>query len=82
VSEGVEDGRRLPALRASHPKNGHKAISGVVSLQGVEGSGMAVPGGTLGSLWPVATPCQTLIVLSEQMPEAVPHDLEWSTSGV
>jgi hypothetical protein len=51
VSKGVEDGRRPPALRAGHPRNGRKAASGVARPQGVEGSGMAGPGETLGSPW-------------------------------
>jgi hypothetical protein len=41
VSKGVEDCLKLPALRAGHPINGHKAVSGVARLQGVEGSGMS-----------------------------------------
>jgi hypothetical protein len=49
VSKGVEDGHRPPALRAAHPRNGHKAVLGGTHPQGVEGAGMA--GETLGSLW-------------------------------
>jgi hypothetical protein len=52
VSKEVEDGRRSPALRVGHPWNSHKAVSGVACPQGVEGSGMAGPGETLGSPWP------------------------------
>jgi hypothetical protein len=37
VSKGVKDGHRPPALRAGYPGNGHKAVSGVAHLQGVEG---------------------------------------------
>jgi hypothetical protein len=51
VSKGVEDGCRPPALQASHPMNGCKAISGVARLQGIEGSGKADPGETLRSPW-------------------------------
>jgi hypothetical protein len=46
VSKGVEDGRRAPALWAGH--------SGVALPQGMEGSGMAGPGETLGSASPYA----------------------------
>jgi hypothetical protein len=49
VSKGVEDGRRLSTLRASHSRNGHKAVSWVAHPQGVEGLGMAGQGETLGS---------------------------------
>jgi hypothetical protein len=48
VSKGVEDGRRPPVLRAGHLKNSCKAVSGVARSRGVEGSGMAGPGETLG----------------------------------
>jgi hypothetical protein len=51
VSKGVKDSRRPPALQAGHPINGHKTVSGVACPQGVEGSSMAGPGETLGSLW-------------------------------
>jgi hypothetical protein len=51
VSKGVEDGRRPPALRGVHPRNGHKAVSVVARPQGVEGLGMGGPGETLGSPW-------------------------------
>jgi hypothetical protein len=47
VSKGVEDSRRLPALRVGHPRNGPKAISVLARLQGVEPLGMADPGETL-----------------------------------
>jgi hypothetical protein len=43
VSKRLEDRRSLLALRA---------VLGVACPQGVEGSGMAVPGKTLGSPWP------------------------------
>jgi hypothetical protein len=46
VSKGVEDSCRQPALRASHPQNGHKAVSGVSRSAGIEGLGMAGPGET------------------------------------
>jgi hypothetical protein len=49
VYKGVEDGHRLPVLRAGHPQNGHKAISGVACPPGIEGLGMAGPAETLGS---------------------------------
>jgi hypothetical protein len=42
---------RPPALQAGHPPNGLKAIWEVARPQGVEGSGMAGPGETLGSPW-------------------------------
>jgi hypothetical protein len=51
VPKGVSDGRRSPALRAGHPRNGHKAVSGMAHPQPVEGLGMAGPGQTLGSPW-------------------------------
>jgi hypothetical protein len=51
VSKGEENGRRLPALRAGYPPNGHKAVWGVARLQGLEGSGLAGLGETLGSPW-------------------------------
>jgi hypothetical protein len=35
-----------------HPKNDRKAVSAVARPQGIEGSGMAGPGKTLGSPWP------------------------------
>ena len=47
---GVQRCRRRP--QTAHPWNGRKAVSGVAHLQGVEGSGMAGPGETLGSPWP------------------------------
>jgi hypothetical protein len=50
--EGVEDGRRPPILRVDL-----MAVSEVARLQGVEGWGMAGAYNTLGSPWPVATPC-------------------------
>jgi hypothetical protein len=49
VSKRVEDGRRPSALWAGYPRNCHNAVSGVAYLQGVEGSGKADPGKTLGS---------------------------------
>jgi hypothetical protein len=49
VSKGVGDGCKPLALRAGHPRNGHKAVSGVAHPQGIEGSGIAGPGATLGS---------------------------------
>jgi hypothetical protein len=52
VSKRVENGRRPPALRAGYPKNGSKAVTTMVRLQGIEGLGMAGPGEALGSLWP------------------------------
>jgi hypothetical protein len=56
VSKRVEDGRRPPTLRVSHPRNCPKAVSGVARPQGVKGLGIAGPGETLGSLWiPLAT---------------------------
>jgi hypothetical protein len=51
VFKGVEDGRRLPALSAGHPKNGCKVVSRAAHPQGIEGLGMAGPGETLRSLW-------------------------------
>jgi hypothetical protein len=51
VSKGVEDGRRMPTLWAGHPRNSHKAVSGMACPQGIKGSGMAGLGETLGSLW-------------------------------
>jgi hypothetical protein len=56
VSQGVEDGCRLPSLWLGHPRNSHKAASGVAFLQGIEGWGMAGPDETLGSPWPVGHP--------------------------
>jgi hypothetical protein len=47
VSKGIEDGHKLPALRVGHCK----AVPGVAQPQGVEGSGMADLGVTLGSPW-------------------------------
>jgi hypothetical protein len=41
VSKGVENGCRLPNLRAGWP-----------ALQNIDGYGMAVPGETLGIPWP------------------------------
>jgi hypothetical protein len=52
VSKRVEDGRRLPALQAGHPRNGRVVISGVARPQGIEGLGMADPSDALGSPWP------------------------------
>jgi hypothetical protein len=52
VSKGVEDSRSPPALWVGQPWNSHKAVSGVASPQGVEVSGMAGQGETLGSPWP------------------------------
>jgi hypothetical protein len=52
VFKRVEYGRRPPTLWAGHPRNGHKAVSGVARLRVIEGSGMAGPGETLGSPWP------------------------------
>jgi hypothetical protein len=49
VSKRVEDGRRPANLQAGHQQIGHEANSGVACLQGVERSGMASPGETLGS---------------------------------
>jgi hypothetical protein len=51
VSKAVEDGRKSHILRGGHPRNGRKAVSGVVHPQGVEGSGMAGLGETFGSPW-------------------------------
>jgi hypothetical protein len=51
VSNGVEDGRSPPALRACHPRNGRKAVSGVACPQGVKVLSMAGPGETLESPW-------------------------------
>jgi hypothetical protein len=51
VSKGVEDGRRLPALQVGHPRNSHKAVSGVSRPQGIDWLGMAGLGETLGSPW-------------------------------
>jgi hypothetical protein len=51
VSKGVEESRRPPALWAVHPRNGRKAFSGVARPQGLEGSGLAGPGETLGNPW-------------------------------
>jgi hypothetical protein len=39
VSKGVEVGGKPPALRAGHPRNSCKAVSGVVRSQSVEGLG-------------------------------------------
>jgi hypothetical protein len=55
--QGVEDGRRPPTLWADHPQNSRKAVSGVAHPQGIEGSGMAGLGKTLGSPCIVYTPC-------------------------
>jgi hypothetical protein len=44
MSLGVEDGRRPPTPEVRHPRKGHKAVSGVVRPEGLEGSGMAGPG--------------------------------------
>jgi hypothetical protein len=49
VSKGVEDSRRPTVLWAGHPRNGRKAFLEVTRSQGVEGSGMAGLGETLGS---------------------------------
>jgi hypothetical protein len=51
VSKKVEDCCRPSVLRAGHSRDRPKAVSGVAHLQGVEGSGMAGPVKTLGSLW-------------------------------
>jgi hypothetical protein len=51
VSKGVKDGCMPPTLWAGHPRNGHKAVSGLARPQGVQGLGMAGPGETLGSPW-------------------------------
>jgi hypothetical protein len=51
VSKEVEDSRRPSALRAGHPRNNRKAVSGVAHPQGVERLGMVSPGETLGSPW-------------------------------
>jgi hypothetical protein len=51
---GVQKGKRR---RQGHPRNGRKAVSVVARPQGIEGSGMAGPVETLGSPWPLATPC-------------------------
>jgi hypothetical protein len=37
VFKAVEDCRRPPSLRAGHPRNDHKAVSGMAHPQGVEG---------------------------------------------
>jgi hypothetical protein len=64
VSNGIEDGRRLPALRVGHTQNGRKAVSGV-HRQGIEGSGMAGQGDTLGSPWiPLAIRACCLLIFS------------------
>jgi hypothetical protein len=47
VSIGVEDDRRPPALRVAL-----WVVLRVAHPQGIEGSGMAGPGETLGSPWP------------------------------
>jgi hypothetical protein len=52
VSKRMESGRRLQSLRADHSRNGHEAVSAMACLYGVEGSGMAGPGETLGTSWP------------------------------
>jgi hypothetical protein len=57
VSKGVKNGRRPPALKVGHPRNGITAVSGVACRQGVEGLGMAGPGEILQSPW--RTPCHT-----------------------
>jgi hypothetical protein len=64
VSNGVEEGRRLTA------------VSGVVRMQGVEGSGMAGLGETLGSQW--NTPCHTPMVFSQTpfQSEKFEHDFD------
>jgi hypothetical protein len=56
MSWGIQGGGRTTA---GHPLcrqpslNGHKAVSGVaVCPHGIEGSGMAGPGESLGSPWP------------------------------
>jgi hypothetical protein len=56
-SKGLEDRHRPPALRAGHPCNIHKAVSGVAHPQDVEGSGMAGLDDTLGSPWPPLVTC-------------------------
>jgi hypothetical protein len=75
VSKGVEDSHRPSALWASHSRNGHEAICGVARSQGVKGLGMAGPGETLGSPWPVATPCHTPMIQSQG------HVIEGHASG-
>ena len=50
VSKGEEDGRRPPAHGQANPRSGRP--------QGVERSGMAGPGETLGSPWPPLPICQ------------------------
>jgi hypothetical protein len=52
VSKGLEEGRNPPGLRAGHPWNGFKAVSGVAHPKGIEGSAMAGLSDTLGSPWP------------------------------
>jgi hypothetical protein len=65
VSKMVEDVCRPPALRAGHPPDSCKAVSGVARPQGIEGSSMAGPGETLGSPWPplAIRPCLWASVL-------------------
>jgi hypothetical protein len=49
--QGAEDIRWPPTLQENHPRNCRKALLGVASQQGVEGSGMAGPGEILRSPW-------------------------------
>jgi hypothetical protein len=49
VSKGVEDGHRLLALQAGHPRKSWKAVLGVAHPQGIEELGMAGRGKTLGT---------------------------------
>jgi hypothetical protein len=69
---GVQGGRRRP--QAARPVGGqagrppHMAVSGVAQPQGVEGSGMADPGETLGSPWPPHAICPC----SNASPGAIP----------
>jgi hypothetical protein len=37
VTKMIEDGRRLPALRAGHPRNGRNAVSGWPTLRPYKG---------------------------------------------
>jgi hypothetical protein len=52
VSKRVEDGHRPATLQVGHPRNSHKAVSGVACPQGIEGLGMVGPGETSGNPWP------------------------------
>jgi hypothetical protein len=54
MARGIQGGRRwlqATALWADHHRNGCKAILGVARPQGIEGSGMAGQGKTLGRQW-------------------------------